>query len=202
MFSDLHSSDPLLPQKWVHSEKWLNSCALVPWPSCAVSINTSWHFFGSISTHFWPSGTEGNGCGFLTYGQAPLQFVLPLWVTKWSVQSACLCNLRECNSELINNYQIDLATKETSQGFSGIRAMKWCLFVDFSCICRILCCSRALAQWTWGPEQGKLWLCGALCLLGYEVGDAHSWSRIWVAPSQGSSSKASLWAEWMDLAAV
>lgn len=117
-------------------------------------------------------------------------------------QSACLCNLRECNSELINNYQIDLATKETSQGFSGIRAMKWCLFVDFSCICRILCCSRALAQWTWGPEQGKLWLCGALCLLGYEVGDAHSWSRIWVAPSQGSSSKASLWAEWMDLAAV
>lgn len=173
MFGDLHCSDPLLPQKWVHSEKWLNSCAPLPWPSRAVSINAGWHFFGGISTHFVARGTQGNGCGFLTRAQAALQIVCCHFERQSDpcLQSARLCNLRECNAELRGNNQIGLATKETSQCFAGIRAMKWCLFVDSSHAFRFLCCSRAMAQWTWGTEQGKMVMWCCLCA---------SWVGKWV----------------------
>lgn len=116
------------------------------------------------------SGTQGNGCGFLTRAQAALQIVSCHFERQSDprLQSARPCNLRECKAELRGNNQIGLATKETSQCFAGIRAMKWCLFVDSSRAFRFSCCSRAMAQWTWGTEQGKMVMWCCLCASGVE----------------------------------
>lgn len=77
------------------------------------------------------------------------------------LQSAHLCNLRECNSELINNNQVDLATKETSRVFLGSEPWNdvrlWTpLALAGSC--------AVLGPWHNGHRElnRRSWLCGAL----------------------------------------